>query len=319
MTGTRSVPLASLLVLLLYVFTSHAQLTANFYSSSCPNLETIVQSATQTAVGNNPRTPASLLRLFFHDCFVQGCDGSVLLNDTPTFTGEQGARANRKLQALDVIEKIKSTVEVSCNGVVSCADILALATRDGVVLSGGPSWTVPLGRRDATTASLNEANINLPGPSSSLSSLITRFASKGLSLQELVALSGAHTVGFAPCRAFRNRIYNDVNIDPIFANSTKANCPVSPPNGDENLSPLDVSTPTAFDNAYYTNLLSFRGLLHSDQELFSNGSADSIVQSYAASSSDFFTDFAAAMVKLGSIDPLTGSNGEIRQICSTVN
>ncbi|CAA7410243.1 unnamed protein product [Spirodela intermedia] len=319
MTGTRSVPLASLFVLLLYVFTSHAQLTANFYSSSCPNLETIVQSATQTAVGNNPRTPASLLRLFFHDCFVQGCDGSVLLNDTQTFAGEQGARANRKLQALDVIEKIKSTVEASCNGVVSCADILALATRDGVVLSGGPSWTVPLGRRDATTASLNEANINLPGPSSSLSSLITRFASKGLSLQELVALSGAHTVGFAPCRAFRNRIYNDVNIDPIFANSTKANCPVSPPNGDENLSPLDVSTPTAFDNAYYTNLLSFRGLLHSDQELFSNGSADSIVQSYAASSSDFFTDFAAAMVKLGSIDPLTGSNGEIRQICSTVN
>ncbi|CAA7410232.1 unnamed protein product [Spirodela intermedia] len=311
--ATRNYSLVSLLVLL-YVFTSHAQLTANFYSSSCPNLESIVQSATETAVRSNSRTPASLLRLFFHDCFVQGCDASVLLVDAG---GEQTARANRNLQALDVIEAIKSAVEASCNGTVSCADVLALATRDGVVLSGGPSWTVLLGRQDATTASEEEANRNLPGPSSSLSFLINLFAGKGLNLQELVALSGAHTVGFAPCRAFRTHIYNESNIDTEFAISARANCPFE--GGDDILSPLDVTTRAVFDNAYYTNLVSLRGLFHSDQELFNNGPADSIVQSYVASGSVFFRDFAAAMVKLGNISPPAGSSVEIRRVCSRVN
>ncbi|CAA7410237.1 unnamed protein product [Spirodela intermedia] len=318
MAATRSVSLASLVVLLLVV-TSHAQLTANFYSSSCPNLETIVQSVVQTAFGNDPRLTAFLLRLFFHDCFVQGCDASVLLVDTATFQGEQTAPQNRNLGGQDIIELIKSTVEESCNGIVSCADILALATRDGVVLSGGPSWTVMLGRRDATTANKITATEDLPFSRFNLSLLITNFAKKGLNLRELVALSGAHTVGFAPCRAFRNRIYNDTNIDTNFANSNKAICPPFPPEGDGNLSPLDVNTWTVFDNEYYKNLVSLRGLLHSDQELFNNGDADPIVQSYVASSSDFFTDFAAAMAKLGSISPLTGSSGEIRRVCSRVN
>ncbi|CAA6673024.1 unnamed protein product [Spirodela intermedia] len=286
MAATRSVTLSFLLVLFLCICTAHAQLTANFYSSSCPNLQTIVQSSVQTAVANDPRLPASLLRLFFHDCFVRGCDASVLLVDTATFVGEQSAGPNiNSIRGMDVIEEIKSAVEASCNGTVSCADILALATRDGVALSGGPSWTVPLGRRDATTASLNEANINLPGPSFSLSALTTRFANKGLSLQDLVALSGAHTIGFARCFFFRT---SDINIDPNFAASVQENCLQS--GGGNSFSLLDVSTPRVFDNAYYRNLLSLRGFLHSDQELFN-------------SSSVFFRDFAAAMVKLGNISP----------------
>ncbi|CAA6673028.1 unnamed protein product [Spirodela intermedia] len=240
----------------------------------------------RTAIRNDRRLPASMIRLFFHDCFVNGCDASVLLADTATFTGEQNAFPNRNsIRGMDVVETIKSAVEASCNATVSCADILALATRDGVVLSGGPSWTVPLGRRDARTASQSAANSNLPGPSSSLSALISSFANQGLNLRELVALSGAHTFGVARCATFRNRIYNDANIEPVYARSTQTNCPRS--GGDANLSPLDVTTPRAFDNAYYRNLLSRRGLLHSDQELFNNGSADSIVRSYAASSSVF--------------------------------
>ncbi|CAA6673023.1 unnamed protein product [Spirodela intermedia] len=270
----------------------HTQLRPNFFSSTCPNLHSIIENAVWTAVKNDLRLSASMICLFFHDCFVNGCDASVLLVDTATFQGEQ----------TDIIELIKSTVEESCNGIVSCADILALATRDGVVLSGGPSWTVMLGRRDATTANKITATEDLPFSRFNLSLLITNFAKKGLNLRELVALSGAHTVGFATCRAFRNRIYNDTNIDTNFANSDKAICPPFPPEGDGNLSPLDVNTWTVFDNEYYKNLVSLRGLLHSDQELFNNGDADPIVQSY-----------------LGSISPLTGSSGEIRRVCSRVN
>ncbi|XP_078432114.1 peroxidase P7-like [Wolffia australiana] len=309
---------SSLLVLFLCACTADAQLRPNFYGGRCPNLEGIVRGAMRTAVSSDPRLPASIIRLFFHDCFVNGCDASVLLADTPTFTGEQNAFPNRNsLRGLDVIETIKAAVEAACNATVSCADILALATRDGAVLSGGPTWRVPLGRRDATTASQSAANSNLPGASSSLSVLLNSFANQGLNLRDLVALSGAHTFGLARCVTFRNRIYNDANIDPAFAAARRATCPQAGGAGDP--APLDVTTPNAFDNAYYANLLSRRGLLHSDQELFNNGSADSIVRSYANNGAIFFRDFAASMVKMGNIAPLTGSNGDIRRVCSRVN
>ncbi|KAJ8480287.1 hypothetical protein OPV22_024014 [Ensete ventricosum] len=83
---------------------------------------------------------ASILRLFFHDCFVNGCDASVLLDDTATFTGEKNAIPNTgSLRGYEVIDAIKTSVEAACAATVSCADILALAARDGVVLLGGPN------------------------------------------------------------------------------------------------------------------------------------------------------------------------------------
>nr|CAD1841869.1 unnamed protein product [Ananas comosus var. bracteatus] len=85
-------------------------------------------------------------------------------------------------------------LEIVCPQTVSCADILAVAARDSVVALGGPSWTVLLGRRDSTTASLSAANSDLPSPFSSLNGLISAFAKKGLSTSDMVALSGAHTI-----------------------------------------------------------------------------------------------------------------------------
>ncbi|KAL2937431.1 Peroxidase 52 [Bienertia sinuspersici] len=87
------------------------------------------------AISKEPRMGASILRLFFHDCFVNGCDASILLDDTPTFTGEKNAFPNRNsARGYDVIDTIKTNVEASCNGAVSCADILALAAREAVFL-----------------------------------------------------------------------------------------------------------------------------------------------------------------------------------------
>jgi len=181
---------------------------------------------------------------------------------------------------------------------------------------GGPSWIVPLGRRDARTASQSAANSQIPSPFSNLSTLITAFGSKGFTARDLIALLGAHTIGQAQCQSFRNRIYNSTNIDPNFATTRRANCPIS---GGINLAPLDLVTPTDFDNEYYANLLNQRGLLHSDQELFNGGSQDALVRTYAANTITFFKDFAAAMVKMGNISPLTGTNGEIRRNCRVLN
>ncbi|CAN1262903.1 Peroxidase 4 [Linum perenne] len=293
---------------------SWAQLSTNFYADSCPNLLETVKCGVESAVSKETRMAASLVRLHFHDCFVNGCDGSILLADTDSFTGEQTAAPNvGSVRGYNVIEDIKSEVEKVCPGVVSCADIVAIAARDSTVIAGGESWEVKLGRRDSKTASLDAANSGvLPAPTSSLNELIKRFQDQGLSAKDMVVLSGSHTIGVA-------RIYNETNIDPSFASERRANCPLAPNSGDNNLAPLDVQTPTSFDNNYFKNLIQQKGLLHSDQVLFNGGSTDSIVQSYSQNPTAFASDFAAAMIKMGDIEPLTGSQGEIRTVCSRPN
>lgn len=184
---------------------------------------------------------------------------------------------------------------------------------------GGPSWPVPLGRKDAKTASQSAANTNLPPPSASLSTLISLFAAQGLDARDMTALSGAHTLGQAQCNTFRTRIYNETNINPNFATSRKATCPgPASGTGDSNLAPLDIS-PNRFDNGYFQDLRARRGLLHSDQELFNGGSQDGLVRLYSSNFRAFANDFANAMVKMGNISPLTGSNGEIRKNCRVIN
>ncbi|TVU07813.1 hypothetical protein EJB05_41182 [Eragrostis curvula] len=293
---------------------AHAQLSPTFYASSCPNLQSIVRAAMTQAVSNERRIGASLLRLFFHDCFVQGCDGSILLDAG----GEKSAGPNlNSVRGFDVIDTIKTNVEAACPGVVSCADILALAARDGTNLLGGPTWNVPLGRRDSTTASASLANGNLPGPGSNLGTLVSLFGRQGLSARDMTALSGAHTIGQARCVTFRGRIYGDANIDATFAAQRQQTCPRS--GGNANLAPIDVQTPAGFDTAYFQNLMARRGLFHSDQELFNGGSQDALVQQYSANAALFNNDFVAAMIKMGNINPLTGAAGQIRRNCRVVN
>ncbi|CAA7392914.1 unnamed protein product [Spirodela intermedia] len=294
------------------------QLSSTYYDSSCPKALSTIRSAVRAAVAKEHRMGASLLRLHFHDCFVNGCDGSVLLDDTASFTGEKTAGPNdMSLRGFDVVDSIKSQVESVCPQVVSCADILAVAARDSVVALGGPSWTVQLGRRDSTTASLSNANNDLPAPTSDLSTLISAFAKKGLSSSDMVALSGSHTIGQARCTTFRNRVYDDSNINSSFATSKQSGCPRS--GSDDQLSPLDTFTPSFFDGCYYKNLVDNKGLLHSDQELYNGGSTDSQVSNYVKNPAKFFTDFATAMVKMGRISPLLSPSGEVRVNCRKTN
>ncbi|GMY25653.1 cationic peroxidase 1-like [Fagus crenata] len=293
-----------------------AQLSSNFYATSCPNALSTIKTAVNSAVSSEKRMGASLLRLHFHDCF--GCDASVLLDDNATFTGEKTAGPNNNsLRGFNVIDTIKSQLENLCPNIVSCADILAVVARDSVVALGGTTWTVPLGKRDSTTASLSAANSNIPAPTLNLSGLISAFSNKGFTAREMVALSGSHTIGQARCTVFRTRLYNENNINSSYATSLKSNCPST--GGDNNLAPLDVTSPTSFDNAYFKNLLNNKGLLHSDQQLFNGGSTDSQVNAYSSNMGTFLADFANAMVKMGNLSPLTGTSGQVRTNCRKVN
>lgn len=67
--------------------------------------------------------------------YVQGCDGSLLLDSTGEFVSEKlAAPNNNSARGFEVVDRIKSEVDKACGGpVVSCADILAVAARDSVV------------------------------------------------------------------------------------------------------------------------------------------------------------------------------------------
>uniref|UniRef100_A0A803R7I9 peroxidase n=1 Tax=Cannabis sativa TaxID=3483 RepID=A0A803R7I9_CANSA len=104
-------------------------LSFGFYSASCPSAEFMIRNTVRTASSRDPTVPGKLLRLLFHDCFVEGCDASVLLQGNGT---ERSDPANTSLDGFSVIDSAKKVLEFFCPETVSCADILALAARDAV-------------------------------------------------------------------------------------------------------------------------------------------------------------------------------------------
>jgi peroxidase len=185
---------------------------------------------------------------------------------------------------------------------------------------GGSSYDVLLGRRDATTASLDDADDSIPNPFMDLPELVANFESQGLTLHDLVVLSGAHTLGYSRCVFYRDRIYNETGtLDPSYAAALDARCP--PAGDDEPLASLD-DTPTTMDTDYYQGLMQRRALLHTDQQLYrgrGGGDSDRLVRYYAENPDKFAEDFGAAMLKLGGLGPLTGEEGEVREDCRVVN
>jgi hypothetical protein len=152
------------------------ELKVGYYAETCPEAEDIVRETMARARAREARSVASVMRLQFHDCFVnvsppthasdlapvallrgfpssaadltrwmvfpsrwrgrlQGCDGSVLMDATPTMPGEKDALSNiNSLRSFEVVDEIKEALEERCPGVVSCADIVIMAARDAVVL-----------------------------------------------------------------------------------------------------------------------------------------------------------------------------------------
>ncbi|KAL6333615.1 hypothetical protein AAG906_028800 [Vitis piasezkii] len=305
----------------------HRQLSINYYATSCPQLEQLVASVTAQQFKEAPVSGPATIRLFFHDCFVEGCDGSILISSKPG-TGvlvEKDAYDNRDLaaEAFESVRKAKVLVESKCPGVVSCADILVIAARDFVHLAGGPYYQVKKGRWDGKISKASRVNSNLPRANSTVDELIKLFKSKGLTMEDLVVLSGAHTIGFAHCEHFVNRLYDyggtkqpDPAIDPRLLKALKMSCPRFGGNADI-VAPFDVTTPFTFDNAYYGNLEAKLGLLATDQALFLDPRTKPLVQAMGKDRQKFFQEFAAAMEKMGSIGVKRGRrHGEKRKDCS---
>ncbi|PVH36067.1 hypothetical protein PAHAL_7G347800 [Panicum hallii] len=282
-------------------------LAVDFHALSCPDLHGMVHSAVAAARGQDVQVTAGLLRIFFHDCFPQGCDASILLDG---WNSEKKMIQNEGLQqrALDLIESIRDTVHKRCGATVSCADILALATGYAVTLAGGPWISMPLGRRDSLEpAPFWAVNNSLPRPDADVNTLIDRFRSKGLGDHaDLVALSGAHTVGKARCKNFRDRISRP-NDD--FTWRLAGFCG----NDGNRQQNLDVITPDTFDNRYFVDLRNRQGVLTTDQGIANDGRTSWLIKGFADNQAWFFGQFAQSMVKLSQMRGAGG--GEIRGNC----
>ncbi|CAN6475782.1 unnamed protein product [Victoria cruziana] len=323
----RSILLCSLSLLL---DLSWGSLQVGFYSSTCPAAESIVRSAVQAAIAADPTIAAPLLRLHFHDCFVQGCDGSILIDGR---NSEKTSPANAGLRGFDVIDAVKSRVEQACPGVVSCSDIVAMAARDSVSMSGGPNYQVETGRRDGLVSVASDAD-SMPAVDEPISVLKAKFAAKGLSASDLVLLSGGgHSIGTTSCFFMTKRLHeftpnggSDPSINPSFLPELRATCPM---NGDVNVRlALDRGSQFVFDKSILNNVRSGYAVLASDAQLYEDPSTQGVVDSYFGPLGEllpgwlgpsFDEDFGTAMVKMGRVGVKTGSRGETRRVCSRFN
>ncbi|OIT37656.1 putative peroxidase 48 [Nicotiana attenuata] len=164
---------------------------------------------------------------------VKGCDASVLLADSSkNETVEREAIPNRTLKGFNFIDMIKDEIEEACSGVVSCSDILVLATRDGVVLAGGPYYPVLTGRRDSKESLFDVAMAEIPRPNGNISETLRLFSLRGFDERETVALLGGHNIGKIGCEFIRPRLSNfmetglhDLTIPSDFLEELKRSCP----------------------------------------------------------------------------------------------
>ncbi|WVZ02523.1 hypothetical protein V8G54_023329 [Vigna mungo] len=314
--------MAMVVLMFLLQMVASSDLRPGFYSETCPNAEVIVRDVMKRALAVEPRSVASVMRFQFHDCFVNGCDASMLLDDTPTMVGEKLALSNiNSLRSFEVVDQVKEALENACPGVVSCADIIIMASRDAVALTGGPDWEVRLGRLDSLSASQEDSNEIMPSPRANASALIDLFQKYNLTVKDLVALSGSHSIGQGRCFSIMFRLYNqsgtgrpDPAIEAGYREYLDRLCPLDV---DQNVTGNLDFTPLVFDNQYFKDLVAGRGFLNSDQTLFTFPQTREFVRFFSTNQDQFFKAFVEGMLKMGDLQ--SGRPGEVRTNCRVVN
>ncbi|CAN6676048.1 unnamed protein product [Malus baccata var. baccata] len=306
---------------------SRAQLTENYYDKTCPKFNEIVNRIVTEKQIATPTTAAAVLRLFFHDCVLEGCDASLLIASNSFNKAERDADINVAIpgDGFDVVTRIKTALELQCPGVVSCADILSAAARNLVNMVGGPHYTLRFGRKDGLISRADRVEGHYARTNMTISEIINLFSSINLSVQDLVALSGAHTIGFSHCNEFAKRLFNfsttaetDPALNRNYAEGLRklcANYTTNPGMSAFN----DVMTPGKFDNLYFQNLQRGLGLLATDNALVTDPRTKPFVDLYAADQAKFFEDFGQAIQRVSLMKVKTGKHGEVRRRCDAFN
>ncbi|CAO2142367.1 unnamed protein product [Urochloa humidicola] len=280
--------------------------SADYHALSCPSLEYIVTVEVDVAIERDYSIAAGLIRIYFNDCFPQGCDASLLLKG-PWSEERFPPNAFLNQKAMRLIEDIRIIVHRECGPTVSCSDILALAACRAFVIANGynAKYHVQLGRYDNVAPAIMGDVIAIPLPQSNIDTLLNDFASRGLDASDLVALSGAHSIGKAHCESFRDRAaqYNTDFTRKLFWDCRRdANA----------VEDLDHVTPQLLDNQYYKNLYKGEGVFTSDMALLNHPETAKWVKYYNDYPPiQFLIQFASRMEKLYYVPK--GGYGEIRR------
>ena len=101
---------------------------------------------------------------------------------------------------------------------------------------------------------------------------------------------GGHTIGTSACQFFRYRLYNfstttangaDPSMDAAFVTQLRSLCPADG-DGSRRIA-LDTGSPNRFDTSFFTNLRNGRGVLESDQKLWTDASTRTFVTLFSGS------------------------------------
>ncbi|KAL9225994.1 hypothetical protein vseg_001855 [Gypsophila vaccaria] len=297
-------------------------LKVGFYKGLCPNnadIESTIMNKVREHFAKDSSIIAALLRMQFHDCFVNGCDASILI-DGPS--SEKMAGPNLSVRGYELIDAIKSIAEAECPEMVSCADIIAIATKEVIKLGGGPDYAVQTGRNDGLVS--NAGDVNLPSPFLSVNQSISAFRAKSFTPEEMVVLLGCHTVGISHCAFFQDRLYEgtsqfDSNMDSNLRRLMISTCPQGTTSN--NIAFLDQNSQSSnkVDNSFYDQILKQRGILAIDQALARDSTTKDFVIQLARNPSLFNSELASAMIKLQALDVHLGNKGEIRKTCNRFN
>ncbi|KAK6936387.1 hem peroxidase, partial [Dillenia turbinata] len=313
MAAPKTIIFTSLVVLSCVLPLYEAVLDAHFYDQTCQQAEDIILKTVHNASINDPKVSAHILQMFFHDSFIR--DASILLDSTPGNQAEKDG-PNISVRAFYVIDEANAKIEKECPHTVSCADIIAIAARDVIATTGGPHWRVLKGRKDGRVSKASETltyqHLHLTQPN----------LSKALPKEDLVALSGSHTLGFPHCSSFEARLHNfssvndfDPSMNIEFAKRFRNKCPKTE-SGRSAGEFLDL-TSSSFDNVYYKQIVAGKGLLGSDQTPLGDYRTRGLVESFAKDKVLFFREFTAAMFKLGNVGVM--QEGKVRLNCRVIN
>ncbi|KAG5628756.1 hypothetical protein H5410_000473 [Solanum commersonii] len=294
-------------------------LREGFYQNTCPQAEQIIKNGLTRAFQNDSTIAAAIPRLFLHDCFVKGCDGSIFLDTTPSGGKVEKLSPSNgvTVKGFELIDEIKAELEENCPGIVSCSDVLAYLSRDAFVASGLPHYEVSGGRRDGMESRIENVVGNLPLPDDTVDQMIQLFNRKGLNAEDLVVLIGAHSIGVAHCFNFLYRMDTPEKaqmVDPRLGGVMKFTC-----TSQMSTIAFDATTQYKMDSVFYKQLLMKKGLLESDQVLTQDIRTRGFVQRFSNDEVGWFNKFGVAMNKLGAVEVLTGNQGQIRKQCRAVN
>ncbi|CAH9139598.1 unnamed protein product [Cuscuta epithymum] len=299
-----------------------AGLALNFYRDTCPQAEDLIRAQVRLLYKRHKNTAFSWLRNIFHDCFVESCDASLLLDSTRRVLSEKETGRSFGMRNFRYIETIKEAVERECPGVVSCSDILVLSARDAIVALGGPYISLKTGRRDGRKSRAAILEQHLPDHNESMSVVLERFSNIGINTPGVVALLGAHSVGRTHCIKLVHRLYPEVdpqlNPDHVPHMLKKCPDPIPDPKAVQYVR-NDRGTPMKLDNNYYKNILENKGLMLVDHQLATDKRTKPFVKKMAKNQDYFFKQFSKAITILSENNPLTGSKGEIRKQCNLAN